>query len=275
MLDDGGTMEALLNDAAAAGVVTGVLGLVGIVMWLPALWWEATFSRRLRAHEVLKELCSTYYDGCYDQRFGTEPKHSDSVRELYDFDRLLALDAGVASMRRNIRLAARVAQVDVMSDAERGMGYELAQRWVDLTGRFARASGPEHGWRSLPLRGFLQTYHLQVIREGALVEPFLVHRVVATGRPCLDDAVWGLALMDLARRYNSVARQQREAVLFEVGDVRDARRVVRPPPRRWQCLVLTLVDHVSPGFRLYPWRHKIADRRVRSAVMRAKRAASS
>lgn len=263
-------MHSILDDAATAGVVGAVITAVGFALGLSPLHWEAGFGRRLQLHQTLEELRRKRYDGQANRDLGERfESHGKALRGIYDFDRLLALRSS-APRNRTARLAERVELVDQLSASEIDFGYELAARWVALTGRFARAATVEQGLRPVPLRPFLQTYHLQLIREGALVEPFLVHRMTRGG-VLEDDAVWGLALMDLARSYNSIARQQRDPVVFEVAHTQDVPAVVCAAPHRAFRRALTVIDFCSPGFRLYRWRYVWARRRVRRALASLRR----
>lgn len=63
----------------------------------------------------------------------------------------------------------------------------------------------------VPLRRFLRTHHLAIIREGMIVLPFVLLMAAREDLDAeeIDRAAWGLAFVELAAFHNSLARQQR------------------------------------------------------------------
>lgn len=240
-------ISAIANNAVLASFVAAVLSLVSAFLGLDALRWEGRIRVRHREHEVRARLVSEHYD---QRPRGTE---------LYAFAPLLALRRPMR--RRFHRLAARSRIAGGLPVVQYEQGCELALRWVSTVGVMAKLACYRE---QVPLRRFLQTYHLGVIREGSLALPFVVC-LARTGRLTpegLDHAAAGVALMELAARYNSLARQQRQPVYFlSKTDAAPLGPVVRAP-RRLRLLWLTPLDLVSKSLRLRPYRIALARRLV-------------
>lgn len=236
-------MSGLLNSESAASIVCGVLSVSLAITAVGPLRATRAANRRHeleRIEQLIQEL--------YRYR-PTQP--------LYQFVRDLALDHRV---RRRLQRIEQRTQLVRQLDSERYQeGCRLARQWIMTVGRFARVAAVDE---QVPLRRFLQTYHLGVIREGMLALPFVV-ALVDEGSlepEQTRDAAWGLALVQLATAYNSRARQQREAVYFLDG-IGPVGPIVRPP-RLWLRPFLTLLDRLSPDLRIAHWRFTVARSRI-------------
>lgn len=245
--------RALLDSPAAASVVAGVLSVVLSLLGLDGPRWDARFAPRLDERERLQLLLRTHYLG----RPG---------KDLYGFVPDLALRRPMAGRAR--RLAERLRLAEALPPGRYEQGCSLARQWLATVGEFARAAAVEE---ELPLRQFLQTYHLGVLREGLVALPFVMslHHRDALSDAERDQAAWGLALIEAAARYNSLAPHQRQAVYFlDSAGLGPAGPIVRPPPR-WLGPALTARNRLQPGLRLRQLRHRVlAERRLRRVPSR-------
>jgi hypothetical protein len=256
------------QNANVAGAVAGILSVVLAILSLSShgqatvhnsIWQRRKRDRLVKAH--------------YESRSAKGP--------LYDFVEPLTLrDDTVASggsdKRRELeRLVLRTLRVLEMPGDQQRVGYERAAQWAASVGPLAFAAGMRVSWRDrrLPLRRFFQTYHLGIIREGSLAEPFLVANSLESwanrGRGRDDQAVWALALRDLARTYNSVVPWQRHWVVFK--DAEEAGAIIGPPGG-WRA-AFAYVQNRLYSFRLRPWHYHQARRRLNraaSAVIQAR-----
>jgi hypothetical protein len=254
-------MYGILHSIDAAAIGTGVLGVIVAALGLEPLRWPAGLERREHFYRTMAALVDRHYSAS-----------RQGWLALYRFTDALTLPTS-AGGRGSRRLAARVVLVDQLSPALRAEGCELARLWARAMGEFARSATLTE--RRLPLRPFLQTYHLSVIREGALAEPFLVWSLL-TGDPGLDmeldgDVPAALALRDAATAYNSVAAQQREPVTFKPSGSGQSVGVIQHAPRGWTVPIRNAQDRLSPTFRIRPWTYHtyVARRRVRRAMATA------
>jgi hypothetical protein len=241
-----------LDSEAAATVVSAVLACTLAVLSLDAPRWDARFGPRLDERDRLQALLKAHY--------AARPR-----LPLYAFVADLALQRKLRG--RLQRLTERAAKAESLPEERYGEGCLLARQWIETVGEFARCAAVEE---ALPLRRFMQTYHLGVIREGWLALPFVVC-LAANGQ--LDDAateraIWGLALLDSAARYNGLAPHQRQAVYFlDVAGLGPVGPVVRTPAR-WKEPLLTLHNRLVPAMRLRRFHFYLASRRLQMAADR-------
>ena len=132
-------------------------------------------------------------------------------------------------------------------------GRAYAVLWCSTVGQLARRARRD---KRLPLRRFLQTFHLGIIREASLALPFVLCEVSrqSLGTDELEDAACGLALMELAAFYNSLARQQRDPVLFAASSAHPAFGPLLQAPSRGAEWGFDILDRFYRGIRLREWR---------------------
>ena len=234
-------MSDLLNNATAAAVPAAALAVILALLSFDAARASRTTNRR-RERATLDDLVARYY-------------RNRPTQHLYGF----VGDLSLAEHSRRRRLLRRACAACTLSDLRIAEGWCLGRQWVQTVGRFAHAAAVEN---QVPLRRFLQTYHLGVIREGALALPFVV-AMAASGQLSQDElreAAWGIALVKSAAMYNARARQQREPVYFMTPEG-PVGPVVQPPraANRW---LLNIADRSSPDIRLRRWRYRLARRQV-------------
>ena len=257
---------SLLNDVPFLGWLSSALSVpLAVIMTLEDARWGRGLARRRVERSLRLELVAS----CYQLR---------PVVELYALVPKLALQRRVKGRRQRYELRATVVQG--LPPEARAHASSLGRRWLDTVGRLAA----EAARGRLPLRPFFATYHLGVIREGAVAVPICLSLLASgeLGAEERENLFWGMAMMDLAARYNSVARQQRAAVYFRaIGHQPPVGPVRRAPRRIWYPL-LDLVDMLSPRFRLRSHRYQycrfwlgtLAFRLGGSAVARARDEAS-
>jgi hypothetical protein len=241
------SLHDLVNNVQAASITSAVLGMVGAVLNLSGLRWDKNISSRQHEHAILTERLAEFYD--------RRPRPHDW--DFYSLVPDLKLDRDLK--HRYERLLARSRRANNLDGSRYDRGCEFAARWVASVGAMAHELSRTD---RVPLRAFLQTYHLTLIREGSIALPFIVC-MASDGRlgPTeTDHAACGVALMELAAWYNSVARQQRSPVYFDVKGLPPVGPVVREPSRRKQ-LVCDAQDLLCRKLRL-------RERRVRSARRR-------
>lgn len=238
----------LRDPTVGAGIVAVLAALLG----LDAPKWDARVARRQAEHDALARLTKQFYP------------HRPTGPRLYGFAPVLALRTNPGN--RQVRLNARARIAWDLSAGQRCAGTTLARDWLATVGALALALRREH-W---PLRRFLQTYHLSVIREALVAMPFVAVLWAEGGLSRLEknQAVAGVALMELAAFYNSLARQQREPVYFKgSADTPPLGPIVRAPgPGR--RVVCTVLDRVLRSLRL-------TSRRMAGARRRLERIAAS
>jgi hypothetical protein len=245
-------MFRLINSASIAGIVGAVLGFGLAWINVPSSRWERRFNANKRNFRFLEKLESEHYG-----RRSSGP--------LYAYVSLLSLQDNTLNTQSIQRLIARIEKVaNHMTKSELEPGCATALNWATEVGTFARSANQKRGF---PLRSFLQTNHLAVIRDAALAEPFLLWQL-STQRPQMDGedrelVCWALALASLARSYNSTARQQREAVSFErkPPDFIDHGEIVRSPSV-YSRPFLNIRDVMSPRFRLRRRRFQSSSQRL-------------
>jgi hypothetical protein len=234
-----------MDSLNAASVVGLALALVAIIL--------AGVAEHMNAIQVARVMERSALEKLIDEFYSLRPTGD----QLYGFVPDLALRRRIRWRSR--RLTERSVLAARLDPHRLALGCELARRWVDSVGAMAHAASIDE---EVPLRRFLRTYHLAVIRDGLLVLPFLF---LMAGRDELDAeqidrAAWGLALVELAAFYNSLARQQRQAVYFHVQAV--TMGPVLRAPRLWKRPVLSILDRLFAGLPLRHWRRLTAGRRL-------------
>jgi hypothetical protein len=242
------SLHELVNSVQAASVTSSVLGLIGAVLTLSGLRWDRNISSRQYEHTILSDRMSEFYH------------HRPRPTEWNFYALVPGLKLDGTLKKRHLRLLARSRRAGELDDSRYGRGCEFATGWVKSVGAMAHElCRTDH----VPLRRFLQTYHLTVIREGSIAFPFIVcmARDGKLDSTLMDHAACGLALMELAASYNSIARQQRTPVYFDVKGMPPVGPVVRAPHRR-NRLFRNVQDLVFRKLRLREWRVRAVRRRL-------------
>ena len=247
----GDTLTALIDNADAAGAVSALAALGLAWVSVPSTVWKRRYERNKSNFNTLERLEGETYKN----------RATDSMYTLASALKL-PVDSPIG---RGDRLLVRTLAIDLLSDEQQRVGEEVSDRWIESVGRFARSASRQ---RHLPLRSFLQTNHLGVIRDAALVEPFVIRRLASSDIHIRSEkgelAIWGLALADLARFYNSLARQQREAISFERKPPEfQENGIVLYPPGRMVRPPLSVLDMILRSLRLRLWRYLSAKRRTK------------
>jgi hypothetical protein len=253
------TFTTLLNSTWVTALAA--LSAAAAATRLPSLVWNARFKTRASEHRRMTRLVN---DGYVMGRKEWVPTGSERPgASIYDFVDVLNL--GHSAPRRSAsRLVSRVLRIDQMAHEQRSSGCSLAMAWAQGVSEFARKMTLEE---RLSLRPFLATFHLTVIREGALSEPFLVWALVRGELPLdMEDVRMALALRDLARAYNSVAAQQREEVTF-LG----TSAVIQYAPPWWMRPLRSVQDHSPSTFRRLKLRSRFVGWRLGRAMASARR----
>ena len=235
---------SLLKDQTAASIVSGILAIV-----LAALGWDSLNATQVAKRIQERRTLETLRKGSYVSR-PTGPSY-------YSFVPDLALRRRYR--RRRTRLLTRAQIARDLTPERYAEGCAFARQWIATVGAFAVDAGVHE---RVALRRFLRTHHLGLIREGMIALPFIVAMRAADELDGLERrrAAWGLALVELAAFYNSVARQQRQAVYFSTVDGPFG-PVVRPP-RWYRRPLLAFQDRLLVDLRLRRWRWWIAERRI-------------
>lgn len=228
-----------LHDVGLASFVTAVLSiLIVLITQLDEFRWGRKWTARREDRNLRTSLVSEFYE--------TRP-----TRPLYDLVPQMALERPLSNRIQRFQLrAARLDAEDFVGGKE---AEAVARGWIASVGAFAQAVARDR----LPLRMFLATYHLGVMREGAVAVP-IAARLLAAGELSADERerlYWGMALLDLAGDYNSIARQQRGSVYYEERQHQPPIGPVRVPPSRWSRPINDVRDIVSSSFYLRRWRY--------------------
>ena len=233
-------------DPAFSGTALALVGLIAIRPALDESRWQIRINQRAREYDDL----ATMRDSSYNQR-PTDP--------LYAIAPYLALGRSVW-MRRN-RLAARARQAADLPSETGELGIRLAREWLCSVGYFSRSAGLE---RQIALRRFLQTNHLNIIREGSICLPFIIVAMTngQLNREEEELAEWGVALLDLAAFYNSLARQQRQAIYMDVPGIDIPVGPIVNGPRRITLIYYTALDHLMKNLAMSPKHGKRARRKL-------------
>ena len=247
-----------LNDDKLATIVGLLLSLIIIALSLDAPKWDARVVRRQTEHDAIRRL--------YRELYARRPTGPD----VYRFVRLVGLSESIR--RRQARLNARTAIAQELPEMDFRAGCSIALAWIDTVGEMALIAHRERR----PLRRFMQTFHLGVIREALLALPF-VACLYARGeltRKQITRAAAGIALMDLAAFYNSVARQQREAIFFKGDNELEPLGPIVNPPSRITLPSYAVLDRTMRSLRLPSWRVRAARRRLIKIAESLQRAAT-
>lgn len=248
-------MSVFLEDTTLPAIVAGVLAIVAALMALPRARWEARFERDANEYELVEELVEDHYNSSRRE-----------WRCLYKLRDDLCIGQPELKGRAR-RLSTRAERVDALDPQRRTLGLKAAQLWASSVGQLAETASTQ----GLRLRRFLQTYHLTLIREGALAEAFLVWSDPRDD-PSLDDhAAWAFALRDLALAYNALAPHQREPVTFLSSPGEDALLIVDSPPHP-HLRFLNTRNRLSRGLRLRRWRVHVAASRLHTSCTAYQRA---
>lgn len=199
--------------------------------------WNNHLYFRVKDYEDLETASAQY------------KKRAEASRTLYDLVRPLTIAAHSESQSD---LFQRIRQFRSLPDVAQSDGLARCERWLEAAGRVGFASSRRGGAH---LRQFLQTFHLSVIREGSIAEVLLVSGL-ANGtligerdEPGLELYFRAIALSDLAKRYNSIAKQQRNDVTFTQVSISGERLVAWPAPST-SPIFLNIQDRLSPSMKL-------------------------
>lgn len=210
-------MPSWLIDPTYSGAAATVAGAIAAIFLLDRPRWDAKSSTRAREREALEPHIQNLY------------RSRPHAPQLYAYIPKLALRRNVPT--RSVRLAMRASRFLSLSQADVAEGIVLAEVWANHVGEFAFQMQEE----PYELRRFYQTNHLAVIRDGVVAMTILL-AMSRTGRlpPGLRErALWGIALVEGAARYNSLAPQQRQAVFVSVdGFPHPFGPLVQAPPVR-------------------------------------------
>lgn len=248
-------MQSWLFDPLVSGGVATLVALPAAALSVEAARWSSRFPARVKERQVVSRLVAEYYD--------ERPK-----RQLLELAPDLAL--GRRYLCRRTRLLKRAERASALREERYDRfsdGAVYARRWINTVGRAAYEAG---AIEEIALRRFLQTYHLGVLREGTVATPFVLC-LLARGELSQGDveyALWGMALVDLAARYNSIARQQRQSVFIDVKGVERPLGPIVRPPARWRRPWLSLVDMCSPELVLRARHRRAVHRRTRALMRR-------
>jgi hypothetical protein len=240
----------VMNDLLLS--LTTVALVASAVVWRRERW-RVRLSQRQATFEEIRSWSCTY------ARRGI-------AGNLYDFTS--AFSTGELTRGPESR-AKRAMCMASLSASDRATAIAAAQQWMECVGEVAELASrrSSHG-----LRAFLQTFHLSLIREGSIAEPVLISQLARGEWPAslpkgsLSRYQAALAMADLARAYNAVARQQRDVVTVSQLDTNGSRYVFLRPPSRSLWPWLNLRDVTSPWFRLRRFRRRVNVARLRRAV---------
>jgi hypothetical protein len=198
--------------------------------------WERKFVSGVKEHELRVELYSRLYK---------ERPH----QALYRLVPYLALRVPVAKRKDRYRL--RAEKVARLPEQLRLEAESAARQWIATVGALAE----EAARYRVNLRPFLATYHLSVIRDGVIAVPIGLNILAKRGlsRDDMHRLAWGLALVQPAVQYNSLARQQRQPIYFTGAGHQPAIGPILREPNRWRARVLNPIDRLGLAMRLPRW----------------------
>lgn len=244
----------VLHNESALAIVAAALGLLATLLGLDGPHWERKFAAA--------------YDDSLLRRDAEERLYkSRPSEELYRLVPRLALRQSI--QERSARYVARAERFDVLDEALKREAVRLTRSWIASVGAFAEEMGTV---RRVALRPFLATNHLAVIRQGVVAVPMAMS-LMADDLLTEDEEVrlaWGVALMELAVRYNSVTRQQREPVYFAAQGHEPAIGPVLRSPGSVRRRYLDIVDTVPLNYVLRRGLFRRSDKWVRSVVRQIK-----
>jgi len=194
-----------LNSTQFAEIFGGVLAVATLYVG----WWFSHSDLKVAQRNTWRNRIRELEHDSYAKR--------DS-KSLYRAVDSMALD-GVTNYRRlQERNGARLNHIEEIRKSHPDIyqeALENAKNWVTQVGIFAEAAHRE----KLPLRAFMQTNHLALIRESALALPWLIVERRVTGA-AVDQRLfnYAAAISDLAKCYNEMARQQRQPVYFSADE---------------------------------------------------------
>lgn len=194
------------------------LALVGAILASDGPHWIRRYGNARTEDKIVAQYLQFY-------------KARPTTRMILPLYRALAdvsEEAAQTSQRERLRL--RVLRALEFEGELKNVSECHARKWLESVGQFARHMAIE----KVDLRGFLGTYHLSILRDGAGIIPVAISLELQNK---LDDIgtewlYWGVALFALAVRYNSAVRFQRGAVFVEdeeEGVVYGP--IVRPPEK--------------------------------------------
>lgn len=227
-------LTALLHNETALAIVAAVLALCATVLGLDGPHWERKFAAAFEDGQIRRNAEAEFYE-------------KRPAAGLYGLVPLLALREPVRG--RRARYVARAGRFESLPRPEKTHAVKFARAWLKSVGAFAEDVGDRH---RVALRPFLATNHLAVIRQGVVIVPIAVS-LLADGVLTEDEEVrlaWGLALMELAVRYNSITRQQREAVYFAAQGHEPAIGPVLRSPSSLRRPLYNVLDRASRRYRL-------------------------
>ena len=239
-------MYSLLTDPNAVAIASGLIGLGLIFIGNDKVRWDIRIPIRWSEYQQLKELEGQHY------------KHRPG-KDSYALVSRLALPYLYRFRRR--RLLERALLAQEAGDHADNEGCYFARAWLQSVGQFSVQAAVHH---ELPLRPFLQTHHLGVIREGLTVLPFVMN-LYAHGELTSEEkrqAEWGLAFVELAAYYNALAPWQRDPVFIRVEGVGHFGPILLPPGT-WRVPILNWLNAVQRDMKLPAWRRVGARGRLR------------
>ena len=182
------------------------------------------------------------------------------TKDFYNLVPFTALTSSVDRSQRDFLRAIIVLELKTSRRETYDEGIRLTKQWLDTVGELAVLFNKMR----LPLRPFLQTYHLGIIREGSLAHPFLINLIAEENMNALQlkQARAGAALVKLARTYNSLARQQRDDVFFPSSEYGSKFGPIQYSPNGPMKIVLGLFDRILRSLRLKRWRIRLEGKRL-------------
>lgn len=227
-------LATLVHSETALSIVAAALALCATVLSLDGPHWERKFAAAFEDGQLRREAEVEFYE-------------KRPAADLYRLVPILALREPIKGRRS--RYVARAERFASLPEDDRDQAAKLARTWLHSVGAFAEEVGSQ---RQVSLRPFLATNHLAVIRQGAVTVPIAIS-LLADGGLTEDEEIqlsWGLALMELAVRYNAITRQQREAVYFAAQGHEPAIGPVLKGPGAMQRPINNVLDRTSSRYRL-------------------------
>lgn len=227
------SLPEILNEVDYAAVTTGCITVVLTLLSLDAPHWERTVAARARDHEIRVTLVDRFY--------------TKRPLGLYELVPHLALRTSIK--RRPDRYQLRANKAAELPEPLRTNAMLLARKWLETIGTFAE----EAAWRKVDLRPFLSTYHLGVVREGVIAVPIAISMMARNELSSeeIDQLSHGFTLVELAAKYNSRARQQREPIYF-VAKSHDEPPVgpVLRAPGKWERRLYDVLERFDRPLRI-------------------------